>query len=202
MKKTASGFTIVELLIVIVVIAILATISVIAFSGVQQRARNSQKIAAASQFYKLIQSYQATYGTSPFDRHTCLGEGYPDYDNDGSGDCYEVTTASRRYQTDAATMTRLKLVSPSLPQPNMTQVKHSSNGGIHVGIAIERSEKFLSGERFYNQMIYHLEGSNADCGTTGTLLTGTWPNFTPSTAKNSTTGGGMTYCFVHIADPS
>jgi len=38
MKKTKSGFTIVELLIVIVVIGILASITVVAYTGVQNRA--------------------------------------------------------------------------------------------------------------------------------------------------------------------
>ena len=41
MKKTTSGFTIVELLIVIVVIAILAAITVVAYNGVQNRAYDS-----------------------------------------------------------------------------------------------------------------------------------------------------------------
>lgn len=42
MRKSVSGFTIVELLIVIIVIAILATISVVAYNGVQQRAKFTQ----------------------------------------------------------------------------------------------------------------------------------------------------------------
>ena len=39
MRKTTSGFTIVELLIVIVVIGILAAITIVAYIGVQNRAR-------------------------------------------------------------------------------------------------------------------------------------------------------------------
>ena len=45
MKRSQGGFTIVELLIVIVVIAILAAITTVAFNGVQDRAR-SAKISA------------------------------------------------------------------------------------------------------------------------------------------------------------
>ena len=39
--KTRSGFTLAELLIVIVVIAVLAAISVVVYNGVQKRAQNS-----------------------------------------------------------------------------------------------------------------------------------------------------------------
>jgi type IV pilus assembly protein PilA len=46
--KKQTGFTIVELLIVIVVIGILAAITVVAYSGIQQRARDA-KIASALQ---------------------------------------------------------------------------------------------------------------------------------------------------------
>lgn len=46
------GFTIVELLIVIVVIAILAAISVVAYNGIQNRAKDSAVEAEVSQMYK------------------------------------------------------------------------------------------------------------------------------------------------------
>jgi prepilin-type N-terminal cleavage/methylation domain-containing protein len=58
MTKTKSGFTIVELLIVIVVIAILAAITVVAFNGVQDRARSSAASSGASQAVKKIATWQ------------------------------------------------------------------------------------------------------------------------------------------------
>ena len=46
------GFTIVELLIVVVVIAILAAITIVAYNGIQQRAKDSAAQSAASQAVK------------------------------------------------------------------------------------------------------------------------------------------------------
>lgn len=43
LKQRQSGFTIVELLIVIVIIGILATLVIVTFSGVQQKARDSER---------------------------------------------------------------------------------------------------------------------------------------------------------------
>ena len=48
------GFTIVELLIVIVVIAILAAISLVAFTGVQQRGRDSGRASDTSNIAKAL----------------------------------------------------------------------------------------------------------------------------------------------------
>lgn len=48
------GFTIVELLIVIVVIAILAAISVVAYNGIQERSKVSKRESDLATYYKAI----------------------------------------------------------------------------------------------------------------------------------------------------
>ena len=53
--RRPDGFTIVELLIVIVVIAILAAITVVAFNGIQDRARNSSIQTDLTNFAKKIE---------------------------------------------------------------------------------------------------------------------------------------------------
>ncbi len=62
-KRT--GFTIVELLIVIVVIAILAAITIVAFNGVQARARDSQRLQDAKTIEKAIKLHILQTGTAP-----------------------------------------------------------------------------------------------------------------------------------------
>lgn len=65
MRQSRSGFTIVELLIVIVVIAILAAITTIAFNGVQQRARDSQREHDITTIRKAIDLFRADKGGYP-----------------------------------------------------------------------------------------------------------------------------------------
>ena len=52
--QTQKGFTIVELLIVIVVIGILAAIVIVAYNGIQDRAQSSKRDADTNQYYQAI----------------------------------------------------------------------------------------------------------------------------------------------------
>ena len=54
------GFTIVELLIVIVVIAILAAITIVAYNGIQTRARNSKISSDIAMLQRAIQAARVT----------------------------------------------------------------------------------------------------------------------------------------------
>lgn len=65
MQKTKSGFTIVELLIVIVVIAILAAISIVAYNGIQGRSRDTARVNAANQIKKALELYKIDEGNYP-----------------------------------------------------------------------------------------------------------------------------------------
>jgi prepilin-type N-terminal cleavage/methylation domain-containing protein len=64
-KKHQQGFTIVELLIVIVIIGILAAITVVAFNGTQARARDSARIAKIKSIAKAIELYNTDNGRYP-----------------------------------------------------------------------------------------------------------------------------------------
>ena len=91
------GFTIVELLIVIVVIAILAAITIVAYNGVTARANTTSAKAAASTFAKKAEAYQAD-GTA---------NKYPDAATDltgaASSTSYNLTGVTATYDWDPVT---------------------------------------------------------------------------------------------------
>ncbi|OYX42683.1 hypothetical protein B7Y94_03030 [Candidatus Saccharibacteria bacterium 32-49-12] len=65
MNQKAHGFTIVELLIVIVVIGILAAISIVAYNGVSNQANDSAVKSDLRNVYQGFSLYRAEYGAYP-----------------------------------------------------------------------------------------------------------------------------------------
>lgn len=64
-KRYQTGFTIVELLIVIVVIGILGAITIVAYNGVQSRARDTRRLDDANSIRKALELYRIDTGVYP-----------------------------------------------------------------------------------------------------------------------------------------
>jgi prepilin-type N-terminal cleavage/methylation domain-containing protein len=64
-NSSKKGFTIVELLIVIVVIGILAAITFVAFNGIQNRAQQAKYDQTAQTILKKVELYKSLSGTYP-----------------------------------------------------------------------------------------------------------------------------------------
>ena len=114
MRKSTSGFTIVELLIVIVVIGILAAIVVVAYNGVQERARNTKTLSAVNSWAKAIKLYRADKGTFPAS-NSCLGS-TTTYSGDGY--CWDGTY----WIVQPAFLTEMNPYITSRPEPDTAAV--------------------------------------------------------------------------------
>lgn len=66
-KAKQSGFTIVELLVVIVIIGILATIGFVTFANAQNQAKQSEVESTMAQAKSKLGEYYATFNTYPAD---------------------------------------------------------------------------------------------------------------------------------------
>ena len=77
MLKRTFGFTIVELMLVIIVISILVTLSVVTYNGAQARARDAERTADVQRIADAISLYNLKYGNL---LTKCGG-----YDTDGTG---------------------------------------------------------------------------------------------------------------------
>lgn len=126
--KKQDGFTIVELLIVIVVIGILAAITVVAFNGIQTRAKNTQTVTAVTNWVKAVRLYEVDKGVLP-SITSCLGENYKaGYAEDDSttGQCRQ-DTATSGFRVNASFMSAMKpYIGAGNPTPAFITIGSSS----------------------------------------------------------------------------
>lgn len=187
MKKKANAFTIVELLIVIVVIAILAAISIVAYTGIQQRANNTAIKSAASQAFKAVQAYIASEDSYPLrvnNSFACITT-----QSGCAGGAGSIYTANATFDTN---MQKTGSLTKSVP----------TSGADRYGVTYHYdAARTLNGEARPAIILYYLQGTNQQCGLPAT---NSWGQAMLSSTTGYTTGNtdGKTSCFISIPGPS
>lgn len=179
------GFTIVELLIVIVVIAILAAVSIVSYMGIQQRANNAAIIDAASKSLRMIQAYISQSGSYPSTR---------------AGVC--VTAVSGCASTSAAS-------ADAIFDSNIATLASWSRstvtlGADHYGVLYTYTVgRTMNGVVQPAIIYYWLQGVGQSCGlaATSSYISPMVPSTTGYTVANDSSTG-KTMCVVSISGPS
>lgn len=179
MYKTKSGFTIVELLIVIVVIGTLASITIVAYNGIQKRANTTSAEATAKQVYTRLRAYASINGTNALkaalpaggDLRTsfaCIGSGFVDMNGDGRVDCFMLLpsgadTVSSNTLVDLALQNAGFSGSGTYPAVEISDgtTKFTTNG---AWIVHWSNTQFLDGEQAPIVMGYWISGADVKCG--------------------------------------
>lgn len=176
------GFTLVELLIGIVVIAILAAISIVAYNGIQNRAEATRAANTAAQLTKLIKLFHADNGrypasipdVNPHYGETCFGtvSDFPAGDGFAAGQCL--------YNTD----------DPFSVSVSSNLMDDISDYGTLPNVRIKTvrmANEYWRGIRYFHNPY------TGDAILTW-AINGNYPNMCGPDAQGSASGGGPTYC--------
>lgn len=190
----AHGFTIVELLIVVVVIGIIGAIVVVAYRGIQQNAENTRTIATVSAYYKAMLAYATTYGSYPSNGagQPCLGEGYS---------CTGMGTPVADFNNELR-----NFLGRSLPQPSSREYTYMSFQRSGAAYYNTRPDVHLNGTP-HPYFINYILGGVTSCGGVSNLASIAalgWPFYssTPPSDGRTETDGTNTYCSIALPAPS
>lgn len=166
-RGTPKGFTIVELLVVIVVIAILTSIGIVSYNGVQRRAKNTAHMVELKAWEKQFEDYRIANGSFPLptvmNGGYCLGTGFPTLSSSIGPQCRYLSTHSSYYPEggNTALMSALKTVG-ALPSGDRTPI------GDWVGPYLDYQPTTIT----LSMIIYGTSAGECPTGTTGLI----WDN--------------------------
>lgn len=129
--NTSRGFTIVEILVVVVMIGVLASIAAASYGTIAATARNSARATEIEGWRKMFESYNAAYGHYPSvaNGYYCLGQNFPKSATDNQRGCrnFQMTDPAYRYlESDSVPLVNQLLEFGRLPTNNPPSV----NGGL------------------------------------------------------------------------
>ncbi|HET8884028.1 MAG TPA: type II secretion system protein [Candidatus Saccharimonadales bacterium] len=185
--KKQTGFTIVELLIVIVVIGILAAITIVAYNGVQQRANNTARISAASQVIKLIESYKVVNNAYPATISACL----------------TVDNICTSWNGTVSTTDNTALVNALGAVGRLPDDVPRQSGSLYGLMYNYRSNMTYNGNERHVLLMYWLEGGAQDCNAQNIVVqvpayADNPDPWAPSTTGYTSTSGDRTTCYAAL----
>lgn len=193
-RNDKRGFTIVELLIVIVVIGILAAITIVAYNGIQQRARNAQTAASAKAYMNTFSLYVTQNGSYPNIGYGnyCLGQPVASCAASGSS-----------WSRDTGLETALMTVVSQLPLPSDgpgTATTVDANLGYIPPRGVSNAGPLLDGVN--TPFLYYILEGDVPC-TVGSVASGGWPNFSSTRPASGHTytynsGGVLSVCVTPL----
>lgn len=166
LPRRKKGFSIVELIIVIVVVALLSTLVIVNYSNVRVQSENTRTIGNVKQYVDAINLYRIRNGAYPVApgesgktvAMVCLGTGYP------SGKCGVIT--SKETFESASFMTDLQNGSGS-DISAIVNVKHGAVGGesfIGAAYGVDQTDSEHSSTLYSRTIQWFLAGEDRDCG--------------------------------------
>lgn len=200
-RKAEHAFTLVELLIVIVVIAILSAIAINVYGNIQRQARNAARIESARQHEKALYGLVATgqsipqfWGANPV-ASTCLSGDLPDVNGDGRGDCI-VAGGVPGWSTDQEMLDAIDTVL-SKPLSGYPEIDFAGDA-VYGPYLTYATGVAVDGQPLPFMLTFFLEGGYQDCSVKPLRPVGETAYTLAHSDKYSISTNDVTVCYMGL----